>query len=78
MQISGQSKIKFPIQVRKAIQLSLPTQSLHYKNLCEKYTHIRVLPIAVFKDDVPKFLLVVNLKLCLPTRIKQGNKHNKL
>lgn len=76
VQISGSNKTKFSIQARTVKQLSLPSQSLNYKILSERFPHLRGLPIDNFKNAVPNLLLGLNnLKLCVPTRVREGNKH---
>lgn len=74
VQISGSNKLKHSLEFRSVKQLSLPSQSINYKRLCNQYPHLKSLPIDDYNDAVPGVLLAINnLKFCIPTRVKEGN-----
>ncbi|XP_065365403.1 uncharacterized protein LOC135958426 [Calliphora vicina] len=79
LHISGPNKIKYTLPVRTVKQLSLPSQSINYKNLCNQYPHLKGLPINDFTNAEPSVLLGINnLKFCIPTRVKEGKNNEPI
>ncbi|XP_062703565.1 uncharacterized protein LOC134286020 [Aedes albopictus] len=75
MNISGETSTKRyrMMDARTVESLQLPTQSLSYQNLAEKYPHLRGLPIADYENVTPKLLIGLdNLKLTIPLKIREG------
>ncbi|XP_055605117.1 uncharacterized protein LOC129753328 [Uranotaenia lowii] len=74
IKISGPSKNKMRLSdARTVSNLALSTQSLDYEGLVRNYAHLKGLPVASYKDAVPRILIGVNnLHMTVPLRIKQG------
>lgn len=60
LQISGPNKIRHYLAVRSVKQLSLPSQSINYKQLCQQYEHLKGLPINDYNNAVPTLLIGIN------------------
>ncbi|XP_062557240.1 uncharacterized protein LOC134222113 [Armigeres subalbatus] len=56
--------------------LGLGSQSLRYDDLAKKFPHLRKLPVASYKNAVPRLLVGIdNLNLSVPLNMKEGGKH---
>ncbi|XP_062538136.1 uncharacterized protein LOC134206436 [Armigeres subalbatus] len=74
LQISGYSnKKKFVLgDVRTVAGLALPTQSLRYRDLARKYSHLEGLPIQDYERAVPGILIGMdNVHLAIPLRRRE-------
>lgn len=73
IQISGPNNKKYSIEIRTVKNLSLPSQSLNYQSLANKYKYLKGLPIDSYKDAIPTVLIGLNnINLCTQTRIREG------
>ena len=60
IKISGGNKKQVAINVCTVSELNLPSQSLDYKNLAQRFHHLQNLPIKSYCDAVPKLLIGLN------------------
>ncbi|XP_062548657.1 uncharacterized protein LOC134213533 [Armigeres subalbatus] len=60
-------------EVRTVSCLVLPTQTLKYDELCNRYPHLRGLPLKDYELIQPKMLIGLdNLRLAVPLKIREG------
>ncbi|XP_062702184.1 uncharacterized protein LOC134285456 [Aedes albopictus] len=53
--------------------LLLPSQTVSYEEMCDRYPHLRGLPIQSYEKVSPKLLIGLdNLKLTVPLKIREG------
>lgn len=72
--IRGTNCRKIPISAHTVKDLSLPMQSLDYQECCQRFKHLKNLPIQGYKDAVPRLLVGIdNWKLGLPLAVREGN-----
>ncbi|XP_053686640.1 uncharacterized protein LOC128736183 [Sabethes cyaneus] len=61
------------VNVRTVRSLHLPAQSLRYRELAERFPHLRGLPLSDYDLVRPKLLIGLdNLRLMVPLKIRQG------
>ncbi|XP_055584776.1 uncharacterized protein LOC129737641 [Uranotaenia lowii] len=72
--ISGINQQKTNMKETRTVKrLSLPTQTLDYEYLANKYRHLKGLPVGSYVNAVPRILIGVNnLHLTVPLRVKEG------
>ncbi|XP_055622896.1 uncharacterized protein LOC129766396 [Toxorhynchites rutilus septentrionalis] len=59
--------------VRKVSRLVLPTQSIKYQDLANRFPHLRGLPLSDYELVEPKLLIGLdNLRLCVPLKLREG------
>ncbi|XP_055632393.1 uncharacterized protein LOC129772888 [Toxorhynchites rutilus septentrionalis] len=59
--------------VRTVSCLVLPSQTLKYKELCQRYPHLRGLPLEDYEMVQPKLLIGLdNLRLGVPLKLREG------
>ncbi|XP_055622592.1 uncharacterized protein LOC129766151 [Toxorhynchites rutilus septentrionalis] len=60
-------------RTRTVSRLVLPTQSLKYEDLANRYPHLRELPIEAYELVCPQILIGLdNLRLCIPLKLREG------
>ncbi|XP_062533405.1 uncharacterized protein LOC134202420 [Armigeres subalbatus] len=63
-------------EVQTVKELSLPIQTLLYKQMSERYTHLKGLPVRSYSEAVPKLLIGINnLNLMVPLKTREGRRH---
>ncbi|XP_055622225.1 uncharacterized protein LOC129765813 [Toxorhynchites rutilus septentrionalis] len=75
LSISGKNnKSRYTLsQTRTVSRLELPTQSLKYEDLANRYPHLRELPIEAYELVCPQILIGLdNLRLCVPLKLREG------
>ncbi|XP_040169438.1 uncharacterized protein LOC120903851 isoform X2 [Anopheles arabiensis] len=75
LQISGRDKnIKYGLEnVRTVSQLMLPTQTLKYDVLQQRYSHLKGLPLQNYTRAQPQLLIGLdNIRLGVPLKIREG------
>ncbi|XP_055633096.1 uncharacterized protein LOC129773507 [Toxorhynchites rutilus septentrionalis] len=59
--------------VRTVSRLVLPTQSIKYQDLANRFPHLRGLPLSDYELVEPKLLIGLdNLSLCVPLKLREG------
>ncbi|XP_062713760.1 uncharacterized protein LOC134290608 [Aedes albopictus] len=74
-QISGRGSPKqFELTNARTVGgLLLPSQTVNYEEMCDRYPHLRGLPIQSYEKVSPKLLIGLdNLKLTVPLKIREG------
>lgn len=60
-------------EIRTVSCLVLPTQTLNYNELCNRYPHLRGLPLKGYEMIQPKLLIGLdNLRLAVPLKVREG------
>lgn len=74
--ISGGNKKRLDATVFRVKSLNLPTQTLDYKMMSDRYRHLRNLPVESYVDAVPMLLIGLNnFDLGISTKIREGSNH---
>ena len=61
------------IQTHTVKSLVLPTQTLRYRDLSDRFPHLRGLPIEEYEKAQPKLLIGIdNLRLTVPLKVREG------
>ncbi|XP_062712389.1 uncharacterized protein LOC134289825 [Aedes albopictus] len=69
----GSSSLYKLCEVRTVGCLVLPTQSMKYNELCDRYPHLRGLPLKDYELIQPKLLIGLdNLHLAVPLKVREG------
>ncbi|XP_058448717.1 uncharacterized protein LOC131428686 [Malaya genurostris] len=73
VEISGSSR-RFKLSGARTVEnLMLPRQSMCYRELADKYPHLRGLPLNDYIETAPKLLIGLdNLKLIVPLKVREG------
>lgn len=75
MNITGTNGKSFDVTVCTVKNLDLPSQSLDYKKLSERYSYLKHLPVQCYKSAVPEILIGLNnCHLITATKIKEGER----
>ncbi|XP_062707592.1 uncharacterized protein LOC134288019 [Aedes albopictus] len=62
--------------VRTVSCLVLPSQTLRYEEMAQRFPHLRGLPIEDYSNVQPKLLIGLNnLGLCVPRKLREGRPH---
>ncbi|XP_062558001.1 uncharacterized protein LOC134222874 [Armigeres subalbatus] len=81
LQIAGKSSNK-RLELRQARTVSclvLPTQRLDYRELSNRFPHLKGLPVEGYDHVRPKLLIGLdNLRLGVPLRLRQGGPHDPI
>ncbi|XP_055623567.1 uncharacterized protein LOC129766992 [Toxorhynchites rutilus septentrionalis] len=75
LSISGKNnKSRYTLsQTRTVSRLVLPTQSLKYEDLANRYPHLWELPVEAYELVRPQILIGLdNLRLCVPLKLREG------
>lgn len=73
LNISGPNEKRHTLEVRTVKHLSLPSQNINYKKICDAFPHLRGLAIKDYVDARPSVLIGLNnLNLYNPKRIREG------
>lgn len=73
--ISGTNLKRLNLELCTVSNLNLPTQSMDYDLLSQRYCHLRNLPIKSYKDATPTILIGLNhFNLGIPRNIREGSR----
>ncbi|XP_062558149.1 uncharacterized protein LOC134223027 [Armigeres subalbatus] len=81
MQIAGKNSNKrFELrQARTVSCLVLPTQQLNYREISDRFPHLKGLPVEGYDYVRPKLLIGLdNLRLGVPLRLREGGPHDPI
>lgn len=71
--VSGSNNKLFSINVRSVKKLMLPKQTLIYENLCQKFKHLKGLPVTSYTAATPRLLIGLNnANLTVSSKVKEG------
>ncbi|XP_055523114.1 uncharacterized protein LOC129717278 [Wyeomyia smithii] len=67
------------VHARTVSSLVLPSQTLSYRELSQRFPHLRGLPVNDYELVQPKLLIGLdNLRLCVPLKLREGGKHDPI
>ncbi|XP_055632650.1 uncharacterized protein LOC129773115 [Toxorhynchites rutilus septentrionalis] len=81
LEISGKSNTnrRETLHARTVTHLRLPSQTVRYRELSQRFPHLRGLPLEDYELIQPKLLIGLdNLALGVPLKIRQGNRNDPI